>query len=1231
MKILSLRLKNINSLKGEWKIDFTAPEFVDNGLFAITGATGAGKTTLLDAICLALYHQTPRLDKVSQSDNELMTRHTGESLAEVEFEVKGDTYRAYWHQRRARGKAEGKLQPPQAELAKGDGTIITSRIDEKLRKVSEITGLDFSRFTKSMMLAQGGFAAFLEANANDRAELLEELTGTEIYGEISRRVYDRMREEHDALKLLQAKASGVLLLSEEKLAELENELQDLNSQQEQQQEQRDKLVTEQKWLEELNNRKKEALSADAALQKARDEKESNASQLKKLDEATPALEIQPYFDKLQSLETNLNEKREKLSTQQQEKQSAAESLTTLNEEKEQKHQALAKARNERNATETLLTEKIVPLDGEIQRGTETEKELDDNLKDITAQIALATEAKEQKQLEQKTVTSQLKEAEDFLTTHKHREQLGEQIPVWRSWFEQRSKQNTGIIEGETELKTVSAEQSQLTSEINDALSQLNFTKSTLQQNKGRYQQLETNKLQVLDGITEADLFANQQQWLKEQPVYQQLSTILVQFHDGSHKSQEEKQKLDACQKQIRQLDDQLKLLRNSYRQQKAYVVDLERQLELEQQIASLSDHRATLKEGEACPLCGSLDHPAISEYEKLDSSATKSKLKEQKTRLDELQNEGTTLKEEQAKQETLAKTSKNILEELEAQLTEQQNQWSALSAPLNPSLTISERETASDIIQAASEKGLLLNRQVEQLNALNTQLNKQGSDIDREQKDVDKQSHAIDLKKQKQSDLVEREKKLHQQLEQSKTELAEHETKIASDIPDGQVPALKQQTQWLKQQQDNLKHWQQKQALQNKAEKSLNEINQSLALQEQKLTQLQENHQDLQKQHQQNHQTLVKAQNERRELFGEKQTGAERQKLQTLETSALKAVEESDQQVKTVETTINTLTGSIAQLDQEQKMLNINLQQAQGNWKSVLADSPFADEKHFHNALISKDEREQLTELKQRLEHALLKAQGRRDNADQLLKKHVSEPLSEQSLEDVTDQLQEQKNQARLIDQRVGEIRQALTDDKTKRESQKSLLVNISKQQTRYDTWAHLSSLIGSAKGDKFRKFAQGLTLDHLIYLANRQLQKLHSRYELRQKQNDELSLEVLDTWQGDTARDIKTLSGGESFLVSLALALALSDLVSHKTSIDSLFLDEGFGTLDHETLETALNALDSLNASGKMVGIISHVETLKERIPMQIQVKKESGLGYSKLDKHYSVETSRDEKKPVI
>ena len=256
----------------------------------------------------------------------------------------------------------------------------------------------------------------------------------------------------------------------------------------------------------------------------------------------------------------------------------------------------------------------------------------------------------------------------------------------------------------------------------------------------------------------------------------------------------------------------------------------------------------------------------------------------------------------------------------------------------------------------------------------------------------------------------------------------------------------------------------------------------------------------------------------------------------------------------------------------------------------------------------------EMTVLKESMHAAVQRAsallQAARDKHAQL----QAEALTALAPEDIAAQLNALEAQRSALDQQIGAHHALLTSDTRHRINQQALFDQISTQTLDADLWQRLDGLIGSAKGDKFRKFAQGLTLDHLLQLANRHLVRLHGRYLLRRKITGELELDIVDAWQGDATRDTRTLSGGEGFLVSLALALALSDLVSNKTSIDSLFLDEGFGSLDGDTLEIAFTALDSLNASGKMIGIISHVEALKERIPAQIRVEKGGGIGHSRL-----------------
>jgi len=225
MRILQIRFKNLNSLVGEWQIDLMHPAYQADGIFAITGPTGAGKSTILDAVCLALYGRTPRLNKVTRSGNEIMSRQTGECFAEVTFETQSGRYRCHWSQHRARKKPDGELQAPKHEIANADsGAIFESNIKGVAEQIELATGMDFDRFTRSMLLAQGDFAAFLQAAPDDRAPILEQITGTEIYSQISIRVHERKQQEREKLNLLQAETAGIMILEPKQEQEIGQQL-----------------------------------------------------------------------------------------------------------------------------------------------------------------------------------------------------------------------------------------------------------------------------------------------------------------------------------------------------------------------------------------------------------------------------------------------------------------------------------------------------------------------------------------------------------------------------------------------------------------------------------------------------------------------------------------------------------------------------------------------------------------------------------------------------------------------------------------------------------------------------------------------------------------------------------------------------------------------------------------------------------------------------------------------
>ena len=209
MRIHTIRLANLNALTGTWEIDLDHPAYNDN-IYALTGPTGAGKTTILDAISLALYGRTPRLARIGKTGNEIMSRHSGTCHAEITFSTRTGRYRSHWSQHRARRKAGGELQNPKHELADADsGELLATGLKDVAAAIERLTGMDYQRFTRAMLLAQGDFAAFLRAAPDERAPLLEQITGTEIYSRISIAVHERLRDALEQQRQLATETAGI--------------------------------------------------------------------------------------------------------------------------------------------------------------------------------------------------------------------------------------------------------------------------------------------------------------------------------------------------------------------------------------------------------------------------------------------------------------------------------------------------------------------------------------------------------------------------------------------------------------------------------------------------------------------------------------------------------------------------------------------------------------------------------------------------------------------------------------------------------------------------------------------------------------------------------------------------------------------------------------------------------------------------------------------------------------
>lgn len=1223
MKILSIRGRNLASLAGDWEVRFDSGPLAKAGTFAITGPTGAGKSTLFDALCLALFARTPRYqgsrdgqgyavgsgdqddkDKLKAGDpRSILRRGTSEGFAEAEFLDKdGNRFRAKWTIKRANGSSTGRMQAAVhalVNLATGHAELGRDAVDKQVEK---LLGFTQEQFVRAVLLPQGEFAAFLKAKADQRANVLEALTDSAIFGKIGAKSFEMATNARTAWESEQLQRQAIPVLSPEERAATVARRTELAE-----------LAKGEKALIETARSAVQWFGRQAALAAAveaartqlaaplasNEAAKSRREQLQAIDGAAPFRES---VGSAKTAET-LAKAAENLAANEKVGLDTALDALQLQVPAAALAEELATAAKKARADLEPTLQKARRLDEqtvELRKTLATQKATSDRL---DAAFATAHSRSQQAQASLGEARKLATNATDWLANHVHLAALVADWTLYESRLNTFAKAQSNAKNVADELPKLHERLTEQTGIVREALTFESTCKLNFATTRTTREQAES----FARTFDEADLQARRKSLTAAQVQLTQLAELVKKatfLASECTRTQAEASTAAAAQA------DFLTESAAAESMAKTHAICLKEARDAHdraKQTADFSEHRRELKPGEPCALCGATEHP----YADSDPLAERL-LVGQIARIAELEglfgqsNAAAISGTEKARAAGAAFTRAiGESQRFSAELDTSVKEWRATglagepdSAALAPRLA--ELEAGQSALQATEADALIARKSLERASVgeRDAQTALEHATGARSTAETELETRRTRLGEAEQSL-----QRYNDQRDEAERELATAfsgwpmwEARLHTD-PRGfsggcadEVSEYRRQSQVAAQL--SIKITKEEAELQ-----GLVGLADAAKLQFESATAELGGTTDI----------LAKVKAERTQLLDGEDASAVEKRLADAVTSAEGALETATVELRRLETEVATRTGQSTSAAAAARKSRQHAAQLVAERDTALgaAGRSLAEIEAllaFEPAVVE-SERRSLAALADAAKTAQQTLAAREGD----LAEHEGTQPPDSTATEAAAALENAESTAMATTRELG-----ATDAKLKADDEAQLRrvafdAELDRLKSIKERWETLCNVIGDRQGKRFRLFAQSITLDLLVARANRHLSQLAPRYRLQRVPNVELELQVIDRDNGDDIRSLASLSGGETFLASLALALGLSSIASKNLHIGSLFIDEGFGTLDAATLLQAVEVLNGLHATGRQVGIISHVEGLADQLGGWISVRKVS------------------------